>query len=1043
MIKNVRKLQRFLLILGLVVFNSLTVLAQEKSLTGTVTDASGGALPGVSVVIKGTTTGTISDIEGNYSLNVDMGKAIVFSFLGMKSQEIQYTGQMTIDIVMIDDALQMDELVVVGYGTQKKKTLTGAVGSIKSDDLVQRPVSNTTQLLQGQIAGLQTRQSNGLPGADEATLSIRGFGTPLVLVDGMQSSMANVDPNDIETISVLKDGAAAIYGARGGNGVILVTTKRGKKGDAKIEYHGNMSFTQPTFRPKHVNAGQWAELMHEAGKDPNASSPNHVVYDPETNKLTNAADGSIFEGYNWSESIMKDWVAQQQHNVSARGGSENVSYFVSMGFVDQASNFKSGDYEFQRYNVRANIDAKINKNLSIKADFVYRKNTIDKANFDVEKMYNDLQTAKPVYSIEHEADPKRASWSGFVQRSPYAQTLKEFSGSIENKTSALLGNLELKYDIPFVKGLSATAQLKYEDIYVLNKKVSKPFDVWSYDQLAAEANEDPWGYHGTQNINSIMVTSHRTEELLPSFRINYERSFGEHNVQAFVLTETRTYLEESLQGSRKDLLSFDAPFLDYAANEIDNSEGKFEHRRSSFVGRLNYDYASKYLFEFIMRADASANYPKGSRWGYFPGVSAGWRLSEESFIKDNLSFVDNLKLRGSYAQIGKDQSANFRYLAGYVVSDTPYVLGDSPAQNIYPLGLPNPNTTWEKMTMTNVGLDATLWSGKFGFEFDYFYRSHYDILSDAVSQVPNTFGSTPPRLNTDEKDNRGFEIVLSHHNQVGDFKYSISPMFSWARSKWVKKDEDISDDPEYNRRHNKTGRWADEKWGYLSDGFFMNQDEIDNHLVDQDQNGNQTILPGDIKYKDVNGDNVIDWRDEAVIGKSGLPKINYGLKLDAEYKNFNLYMLFQGATDYMVTFSGSAAAPFSNESIPLDYHYDNRMILEKDENGRPLFVTNPGAALPAVSENGLNSNNKKASDFWSYDAHFFRLKNVNLSYTLPKDIVKRAGIDNCQFYVSATNLWTVSNLGIFKDSFDPEEPGANNRDYPNVKTITLGIKLSL
>lgn len=1033
----------------------------QQNITGTIVDENGESLPGVAVAVEGTTTGTITNADGYYTLSVPADAInLTFSFIGMKNVTIAINSQTVIDLTMQEEYFGLNEVIAVGYGVQKKATLSGAVGNITSDKLTQRPVVNTTELLQGQVAGLVTRQSSGLPGADGTTIRIRNFGgAPLVLIDGIQGSMAQIDANDIESISVLKDASAAIYGARAGNGVILVTTKRGKVKQSKITYNGSVSFTQPTFLPDRVGAREWAELLHESGLNPDDYSPNHVSYDPETKKLTNSMDGTDYAGYDWADALYRDWTPQQQHNINASGGTEKIKYFVSAGFTDQSSNFKSGDYDFNRYNIRSNIDAKITNNLSVSVDFSYRTTRLDKANFGTNDMYNSLQTAKPVYPFIHEEDPSKATYSGFLQRSPYYQTFKDYSGFIDNRTNKLQGAIELKYDFPMVKGLTAKARLNYEEGFTWNKNVSKPYDVWEYDPLAIETNNDPWIRRGTQNTNHMSVTSSRGRELLPQISLGYKKSFGNHNLKTILVGETRTYKGASLMGSRKDILSYEAPYLRYASEEgKDNTEGTSQNARSSVIGRVNYDYSGKYIVEFALRADASAQYPPEGRWGYFPSVSAGWRISEESFIADNFSAVNNLKLRASYGILGNDAVSSFDYLTGYNITTNYYIFGATPAPVITSAGLANPDITWETMKISNIGLDGTFWNGKLGFEIDAFYRLREDILAQPTTQVPSTFGASLPRTNLNKRDNRGFELTLTHYNNIGSVSYHISPMVSWARGKYVKLEEDvlpITDDmddetKEYNRlwnaRNIKTGQWDDRQWGYVTDGFFMSQELIDNHPVNQDKNEanpNQTIVVGDLIYKDINGDNLIDWRDQQVIGASGLPNIMFSLDMGVEYRGFALNMLWHGASQYMVSLGGSAAAAFANESVPLSQHYDYRAIIGQDDNGMD-YITNPDQfQLPPVSEVGRTANNKYGSDFWSYDATFFRLKNINLSYTLPKGLMDKVGIDRCTFYVSGTNMLTFSNLGIWNNSYDPEVPTASNKQYPPVKTMTFGLRLTL
>jgi TonB-linked SusC/RagA family outer membrane protein len=1054
------------------IFMASAVWAQE-SVTGTVTDIGGEPLPGVAIVIQGTATGTATNIDGKFTVEVPSNAILEFSFVGMRKVTEPVNGRNTINVTMQPDAIGLEEVVAVGYGVQKKATLTGAIGNIKADELVQRPVANTTELLQGQVAGLVTRQTSGLPGADGTSLSIRGFGGPLVLIDGVEGALAQVDPNDIESISVLKDASAAVYGARAGNGVILVNTKRGAERPAQITYHGTVSFAKPTYLPKMVMAPQWAEMLHESGLNVANFTPAHLKYDPEANLLTNTLTGGEFQGYDWSDAMYRNWTPQHQHNVSASGGSKKIKYFVSAGFTDQESNFKSGDYDFNRYNIRSNIDASITDNLSVSVDFAYRTTILDKANFDgSDGIYNSLQTAKPVYPVVHAQDPNRATYSGFLQRSPYFQTFKEFSGTRKNTNKVLQGALELRYKFPMVKGLVAKARLGYEEIFSWQKQVSKPFDVWEYNPLAAENGENPWIQQGTENTNNMWVYGDQSTELLPLFSLEYERDFGGgHNLRGMLISETRTYNWTSLRGSRKDILSYEAPYLNYASEEgKDNDENVkpwgdpiTQEARTSFIGRVNYDYQGKYLFEFAMRADASGEYPPEGRWGYFPSVSAGWRVSEESFLKDNFSALDNLKLRGSYGILGNDAVSSFDYLTGYNITSNYYVFGSSPAPVINSAGLSNPNITWETMKMSNIGLDGTFYAGLLGFEIDAFYRLRENILAAPTEQVPSTFGASLPRTNLNKRDNRGFEFTLTHMNRIGKFSYDISPMFSWTRGKYVQLEEEVLPvtgdlDPEtlefnklWNARYVQEGQWDDRYWGYVFDGFFMDGQQIADHQIDQDQAGNQTIKVGDFIYKDLNGDNYIDWRDQKIIGTGGtdpnsqasLPNIMYSLDMGAQYKGFAVRMLWQGAADYIVQIQGSGAAPFSNESIPLKEHYDYRAIVGTDENGMQ-YIKNPNDfELPPVTQNGRSDHNSKTSDFWTYDASFFRLKNLNISYSLPKKLLDNAGIERCIVYFSGSNLVSFSNLGIWKNSFDPEIVGANNRDYPPVKTLTFGLKLTL
>jgi TonB-linked SusC/RagA family outer membrane protein len=1032
--------------------NNLVVIAprrelQQQVVTGRVTDAlTGEPLPGSSIVIKGTSTGTTSNVDGEYRLEVPGPEVIlIYSYLGYLSREILVGSDIEINIALVEDIRLLEEIVVVGYGTQRRATLTGSIGTIQSEELVKRPAANTTELLQGMVVGLQTRQSSGLPGDDATELNIRGFGNPLIIVDGVQSSrsLEQIDPNDIESISILKDASAAVYGARAGNGVILVTTKRGAERPFKIGYHGTTSFASPTFLPRGVGASQWAELMQESGADVNVNLPPHLKYEADNKAIINQTDGSVFQGYNWFDDLYRQWTPQMQHNINASGGTSDIAYYISAGFTNQESNFKSGDYDFTRYNIRANIDGKINRNIGVAVDFSYRSSILDKANFTAWSMYNDLQTAKPVYPVVHKEDPTKATWSGFLSRSPYHMTHKDYSGFVENRENSLMGAIELNYSFPMISGLTARARLNYQEDFFWDKDVKKPFNVYEYDEIAANENRNPW-VRMSSGSNQMFVSSARGTQLLPLFSLQYQKGFGNHNFSGILLSETITYKGTSLRGERRDILSFQAPYLRYASEEgKDNYEGTIQSARSSLISRINYDFKGKYMLEFAMRADASAEYPKEGRWGYFPSISGGWRISEESFITDNFNSINNLKLRGSFGILGNDAISSFAYLTGYNVTEYFFIFGTTPAPVIISSGLANPNITWETMTMYNIGIDGLFWNGLLGFEIDAFYRLREGILGRPVRGVPSTFGSSLPLTNLNTRDTRGFEVMLTHRNKIGNLTYEVSPMVSYTRSKYVKWDEVISDDPDWNNRYLRTGQWDDMYWGYRTDGFFMNRGEIDNHPVDQDQAGNQTLRVGDLKYRDINGDGVIDWRDEVVLSTTGMPNNMYSLIAGVGYKGFNLSALLQGGANYRVNFHGSAASGFSNESIPLTVHYDHRAIVGVDSDGRE-YITNPESfKLPPVNQAGRTPNNTLNSDFWNYQVNFLRLKNVNLSYSLPANLINRVGIEQGIFYLSGTNLWTISNLGIWKKSFDPEITGQDNRNYPPVKTMTFGIRLTI
>ena len=1040
----------FLNILIVFVFG-IGSLFSQKTITGNVT-ADGVPLPGVSVIEQGTVNGVNSDFDGNYTITlINENSSLIFSFIGFVTQTVS-TSSANIDIAMVEDIAKLEEVVVTGYGSTTKKTLTGAIGTVSSEALTLRPTQNTTELLMGQVAGLSTRQVGSLPGNDWANLSIRNFGSPIVLIDGVESTLGQIDPNDIQSISVLKDAAATIYGARAGNGVILVTTKRGSDAaeGAKFNYHGTTTWSALITMPNTVNAHQFAELMEENGLGAENEMPEYLDYDTTRKRVYNRITGEDFDGVDWYRTIYKDWTPQKQHNLSARGRSDKIGYFISLGFTDTQSAFRDADYTHNRYNIRSNLDAEFNDNLSARLDISYRQTTLDRANFEISEMYNRLATGKPT-NLPIFPNPDFASQTGAATPySPVYMTRKSHSGTRVDRDNNLQASISLKYDVPFIDGLSATASLNMETQTEWNKKVQKKFNMYTYNPLLGEGDA-AYVFFGTYQRDMITVDSDRDMELLPKITLNYENSWDEHDLKATFVAESTTFERDYLMGSRTDPLSFEAPYLNYSSEaERNNAEIFSQSARSSYVGRVNYDYKQKYLFEATMRADATARYAVEGRWGYFPSISFGWRISQEDFMKDSPTW-NNLKLRASYGLMGNDAVSNFDYLTGYNISSGFYMFDGKPFPIISSAGLANRLVTWETMKIANIGIEGTLWNGGLGFELDVFYRLREDILALPDSDIPFHFGASLPKTNLNSRDNRGFDLMLKHKGKIGNVSYNINPMVSFSRGKYVSWEENIlptdgadgAANATYNNRYVLTGNWDDRQWGYQTNGFFTSQSQIDNHPVDIDGAGNVTLIVGNLIKIDQNGDGLIDWRDQVVIGQGGMPKWNYSTNMGAKYKNWSLDMLWQGATGYTITFGG-AAGPWSHsghQSVSKSFAYENRSL--RGANGDIEILR---AFPPTFTTGGMPQIDQPASDFNKVDAMYLRLKTISLSYNIPKNIVDKIGLTSIQLYLAGSNLLTIDNLGVYSGSYDPEivtgTAGGNiDRAYPNNKTLTTGIKI--
>lgn len=1007
--------------------------------SGKITDQDTGVpLAGATVKELDGQGNATTDDAGMFSISVSSAEAtLMVSYIGYQSQEVSLSGRKTVDISLLIGDAALDEVVVVGYGTQKKINLTGAVSTVQSKDLVKVPSANVSEVLIGKAPGLFAKQGQGVPGSDYANLSIRGYDAPLILVDGVETSWTRMDPNEIESVSVLKDAAAAVYGARAGNGVILITTKRGKTGEPAITYTGNYTIQQPTTMPEFVSSWKYAELLREG--ELNNGLP-FTYSEEEIQKFKNGGDPN-YVNESWYDAAFVKWAPMQSHNLTVSGGTDRVKYNMTAGYLNQASMYQSGDMSFNRYNIRSNVDAQISKRLSAFFDLSYRNEERLAPQTELDDIWINLKTALPMWPATLPDPSKGGAYSGFLARSPVAQTIRDMSGFNDNLQRYFNGRLGLKYEVPGIQGLHVNATLNYAINSAFTKVQDRPFEIFSYDYESGEY--ESWGINGANSLNETFV---QYTQLYPMVSLTYDQTFGNHSVQGLLLAEGIDTDNVTTSAGRVDLLSPEIPYLFAGSTEnITNNGGAVETGRVSYVGRANYAFKGKYLLEGTFRFDASHKFPPESRWGFFPSVSAAWRLSEESFIKDNVSWVDNLKLRASYSKSGNDNVDAFKYLTGYEILralSSTYVFGSDAYQLIRSTGLPNPGITWLDMTGYNLGLEGMFKEGLIGFEFDVFYRITDNIFGQPLETYPSTFGATLPQLNINSTEDRGGELTLNHRNKIGnEFYYNVAGSVSWARQKYRRWSESPYEDPDEIRIYQMTGKYTNRWIGYLSDGIFMSQDEINGHPVDQDQAGNSTLRPGDIKYKDLNGDNIIDWRDQDQIGYGTFPDLTYGLNLQMEYKGVSITALFQGASLFNSMISDVLRGPLQNLSNPFEFQYAYRW--QPDPNN-PDANINPNAKLPAILGDGVgtNTNNNKASDFWLQDATYLRLRNLNVNYSLPGEWIKRIGVQQVNVYVSGSNLLTFSKLGMYKKSLDPEATDYQ-KFYPPVKTISFGLNFTL
>ena len=1026
----------------------LSSYAQDHIIQGIVSDENDEGLPGATIIIKGTTIGTVTDINGEFSLKAFPDTLIIVSYSGYERQEISIDNQTILNIKLTPDVETLKEVVVVGYGAQEKINITGSVATIKQEELVTVPVANTSNLIAGKVPGVMTRQNSGLPGGENTQIRIRGFSqAPLVLVDGVQMDFSRVDQNDIASISVLKDASAAVYGARAGNGVILVTTKRGEEGAPKISFNSSFTSQSATSFLKHVTPSQYVELIREANLN-DFSDADATFTEEDVRNYEEGIEG--YEGGNWIDALIKNNAPMQQYNLNISGGTDNVKYFSSFGYVDQESFFRSRDFDYKRYNIRSNIDINLNENLSLGVDMSYRQDIRKRPSKNaLSDIWIDLSTAQPIYPTSlpdgvTPPDPSKpfVSYSGSTtgNRNPIARSSRNIFGTYDRFDNTFRSKIGLSYKIPGVKGLELGANMNIQVLDRSEKSFRNPYNVYRYSQP-----DQTFTLEGVGNgISSISDSQFRRTMLYPLLSAKYDRNFGSHDLKVLVLAEQTRRSYSRFSATRKNLFTTSIPELFIGSENEQTNDGSSgsDMGRKSMVARINYKFKDRYLFESTFRADGNVLFAPDNRWGYFPSFSLGWIASEEPFFSasENIS----LKLRASYSQMGND-SANgirgFDYLAGYQ-SQNIYLFGQNISNNtIRTLGEVNPFLSWEVISMYNLGLEGTFLQGRLQVELDYFYRKRENILSNDQKSVAREGGFNLPLTNINVSDDRGIELSAIFQQNLGDFRISLAPNFAIGKEKFVvRNDLEKFTDPDYIRIYGREGQWVNRRFGYLSDGIFMSQDEINNHPTIQDGNGNLTLRPGDIKYIDLDNNDTINFRDQDVIGyASNMPEITYGMGVNIKYKNLQLSTGFQGASKFSIYINGPAANMFNNGSIPLAYQYRYAWQPHPDN---PNVNINPEAMLPSASLSS-STNNSKVSDFWLRDVRYLRVKNINLSYNIPEKTFKKIGLKSTQVYVSSENLTSWTNLGIYKNTFDPEfDPGTQaTRRYPITRSYTVGLRV--
>lgn len=994
---------------------------QSLTITGTVTDSTGNALAGVSVLEKGTTNGIPTNENGQYTITVKDGNAVlVFSFLGYATKEVAVSENSYATIVLHSMGNLLEDVVVVGYGTQKRSTVTGSVATVKSDELTVAPVGSTINTLAGRLPGLVSKQQSGQPGSDQASIRIRGFGEAIWIVDGVESNFNNIDPNQIETISILKDGAAAIYGARAGNGVVLVTTKQGRVGKTDISLNSSYTLQGNTIMVEPVSSGQYAELQNLFFEGQGKPLP----YTAEDIQKYYAGNDPAYPNTNWRKVSMKPWAPQHNQNLSVRGGSERIKYFGFIGFLDQQSIWRNNGGGYKRYNLQSNFDAKVNDDLNVQLLLSglheHRSESARGAGING-GVYGDLWASLPIYPATL-PDPSKHSYAyGQGVGSVLLATDEEIFGYNRNDGENVKATFIANYNVRAIEGLTLKAFVNYDKTYTTNKSFLKPYSFYTYNH-----SNDEYTYIGSKGAQAKLdYQLSQNRNITGQFNINYDRRFNDdHHLTALALYEVIDYRYNWILAGRDNFLTsaIEELFAGAVATEVANSSAT-QMGRASYVGRLNYAYKDRYLLESSLRADASAKFSPNSRWGYFPSISLGWRMDQEGFIR-RVNSIDELKLRASYGSSGLDNVGDFRYLTGYQLGGQ-WLIGNSPLPGIASSGLANPNLTWQKVGIYNVAVDFSLLDRKLYGTAEAFYRKLTGIPATRLTTLPNTFGAVLPEENLNSMANRGFDFSIGTIGKFGELGYDVSGNLSWTRAKWIHFEEPEYTDPDQIRLSKQSGNWTDRTVGYRTDGLFTSQQEIDNLQFTYPQ-GNDGLRPGDMKFVDVNSDGRLDFRDQVDIGTGTTPNWMAGATINLTYKNFDLQTLFQGAFNYYaVIFTGRT---------DVNYSVAFYNTLWTDENNRADAYT---PRIGGASTNGM------LSDHFYRKINYVRLKTMALGYNLPKAAMEQIGLRNLRIFLAGTNLFTISPLNEFY--MDPEAPShyGVGYHYPQQRTVTLGLNLTL
>lgn len=1006
---------------------------QQRTVTGTVTDQNDEPLAGATVMVKGTTIGTVTDADGRFSLRIPANaQTLQVSFVGMRTQEISVEGRTTISVALEEEAIGLEEVVAVGYGTQKKANLTGAIVAVGGENLVKSPTASVSNSLSGRVTGLTTIQTGAMPGRDDPQIFVRGIGsltlansTPLMLVDGVERPFSQIDPNEIESVSILKDASAtAVYGIRGANGVILVTTKRGVEGRAKISFSTSYGIQRPLNLPETADAYTYVTKHNEVtlSDNPNAS----VAFSPfVVDAFKTGKYPEVFFSTDWTDILVKKTAPQNQINVNISGGSKVVKYFASLGYFDQSGLINSFDiddfYKYKRYNYRANIDVDATKTTKFSLT-IGGRNEIRGRTDNPQDLFWWVWGANVPWSGKILPDGRNVVTGTYYKINGYGSPIYPRGSSAlpynnawyNNVTNVMNLDIQVTQKLDLItKGLAWRAKFSNNTTNNLSKTrtasqiIYDPMFKCDVDPAAVGDSTVVYRTEGEEGILNYVEGSSKARNWYAESALTYSRDFGNHSVTGLLLYNcSRTF--------------YPGVYSDIPLGYV------------GLAARATYDFKHKYMVDLNLGYNGSENFAPDKRFGLFPAVSMAWIPTEENFLKGRLpSFISYLKLRGSYGVVGNDRQGSNRFLympTAYNATSggaagSGYNFGTNVPQSVILASegkLGNPDVTWEKAEKSDIGFDLTLFK-KLSLSADYFYEIRNNILSTRNS-VPSIFFITLPAVNLGRVQNYGYELETKWTDNLGKLNYYVGGNISFHRNKILFMDE-IQQAYDYLMR---TGHRVGQPWAYVSDGFWT-QEEIDR--LSEFPNPNYSPKPGDLRYKDINDDKKIDSYDQVATGYPAYPEITFAINGGIRFKGFDISMLWHGATHVSKEIATQNKYPFGDPG--------NRALTMYLANNSWTPETANTAKFPRMTFSG-KVNNYKVSDVWIQDATYIRLKNLEIGYTFDPSLFKRLGVSSLRVYANGYDLLTFSKI---HKTIDPEAPGGD-QNYPLIQIYNFGLNVN-